>query len=85
MAGRRVEAADRRDDYDQINEIFAEEMDQLREEFGAFLADTCGGGLLDRFATWPRSCWSGPPGAWRAVERAGAAAREPTFMAGRAR
>lgn len=41
--------ADRRADYDQINDIFAEEMDQLREDFGAFLAGTRDGGILDRF------------------------------------
>jgi hypothetical protein len=40
---------DRRSDYDQVNEIFAEEMDDLREDFGAFLAETREGGLLDRF------------------------------------
>jgi len=40
---------DRRSDYDQVNEIFAEEMDDLREDFGAFLAETRAGGLLDRF------------------------------------
>ncbi|MDQ4116326.1 MAG: DUF5995 family protein [Actinomycetota bacterium] len=38
---------DRRADYDQVNEIFAEEMDELREDFGAFLADTRDGGVLD--------------------------------------
>jgi hypothetical protein len=37
----------RHEDYDQINEIFAEEMDELREDFGAFLADTRDGGVLD--------------------------------------
>ncbi|MCE3549938.1 DUF5995 family protein [Pseudonocardia sp. RS11V-5] len=41
--------AARRSDYDQVNDIFAEEMDQLREDFGAFLAETRDGGLLDRF------------------------------------
>lgn len=40
---------DRRADYDQINEIFAEEMDELREDFGAFLAGARDGGILDRF------------------------------------
>lgn len=31
--------ADRRHDYDEVNEIFAEKMDDLREIFGAFLAE----------------------------------------------
>ncbi|MDQ4119446.1 MAG: DUF5995 family protein [Actinomycetota bacterium] len=44
--------ADRRADYDRINEIFAEEMDELREDFGAFLADTRDGGVLDRFGNF---------------------------------
>lgn len=30
---------DRRHDYDEVNEIFAENMDELREIFGAFLAE----------------------------------------------
>jgi hypothetical protein len=41
--------ADRRYDYDLVNDIFAEEMDDLREDFGAFLAETEEGGILDRF------------------------------------
>ncbi|GAA4680329.1 DUF5995 family protein [Pseudonocardia yuanmonensis] len=42
--------ADRRSDYDQVNEIFAEEMDQLREDFDAFLADVApDGSPVDRF------------------------------------
>ncbi|MBC3192466.1 hypothetical protein H7X46_15480 [Pseudonocardia sp. C8] len=39
----------RRADYDQVNDIFAEEMDELREEFDAFLAGTRDGGTLDLF------------------------------------
>ena len=39
----------RRADYDRVNDIFAEEMDDLREDFDAFLAGTGEGGLLDRF------------------------------------
>ncbi|OLL71732.1 hypothetical protein Ae168Ps1_0106c [Pseudonocardia sp. Ae168_Ps1] len=38
----------RRADYDRVNDIFAEEMDDLREDFDAFLAGTTEGGLLDR-------------------------------------
>lgn len=38
----------RRADYDRVNEIFAEEMDGLREDFDAFLAGTRDGGPLDR-------------------------------------
>lgn len=38
----------RRADYDRVNDIFAEEMDDLREDFDAFLAGTREGGLLDR-------------------------------------
>lgn len=38
----------RRADYDRVNDIFAEEMDDLREDFQAFLAGTRDGGLLDR-------------------------------------
>jgi|tagenome__1003787_1003787.scaffolds.fasta_scaffold20571461_2 hypothetical protein len=42
--------ADRRSDYDQVNEIFAEEMDQLREDFDAFLAEVApDGSAVDRF------------------------------------
>ncbi len=44
--------AARREDYDQVNEIFAEEMDDLREDFGAFLADGREGGVLDRFGNF---------------------------------
>ncbi|RZT84974.1 hypothetical protein EV383_1835 [Pseudonocardia sediminis] len=40
---------DRRADYDQVNEIFAEEMDLLREDFDAFLADGDDGGPVDTF------------------------------------
>lgn len=39
---------ERRADYDRVNDIFAEEMDDLREDFDAFLAGTAEGGLLDR-------------------------------------
>ncbi|TCK25212.1 DUF5995 family protein [Pseudonocardia endophytica] len=42
----------RREDYDQVNDIFAEEMDELREDFGAFLAETRDGGILDRFGNF---------------------------------
>lgn len=40
---------ERRADYDRVNEIFAEEMDDLREDFDAFLAGTGEGGVPDRF------------------------------------
>ena len=40
---------DRRSDYDQVNDIFAEEMDLLREDFDAFLADGSDGGVADTF------------------------------------
>lgn len=40
---------DRRSDYDQVNDIFAEEMDLLRERFDAFLADGRDGGATDTF------------------------------------
>jgi Family of unknown function (DUF5995) len=42
----------RHEDYDQINDIFAEEMDELREDFGAFLADTRDGGILDKLGNF---------------------------------
>ena len=42
----------RREDYDQVNEIFAEEMDELREDFGAFLAGTRDSGILDKFGNF---------------------------------
>jgi hypothetical protein len=42
----------RHEDYDQVNEIFAEEMDDLREDFGAFLADGREGGILDKFGNF---------------------------------
>lgn len=42
----------RRADYDEINDIFAEEMDDLREDFGAFLAGTREGGILDKLGNF---------------------------------
>lgn len=39
---------ERHADYDLVNDVFAEEMDDLREDFDAFLAGTGEGGLLDR-------------------------------------
>lgn len=61
----------RHEDYDQINEIFAEEMDQLREDFGAFLADGRDGGVLDKLGNFASDLvvratrsW-----AWEAAER----------------
>lgn len=62
---------DRRADYDEINDIFADEMDRLREDFGAFLADGKDGGLFDTLGNFASTLvvratrsW-----AWEAAER----------------
>jgi hypothetical protein len=65
--------AARHEDYDQVNEIFAEEMDDLREDFGAFLADGREGGILDRFGNFASDlvvrvtrswAWDSAEGVW---------------------
>lgn len=42
----------RRRDYHRVNDVFEEKMDELREVFGAFLAQGADGAPWDRFGNW---------------------------------